>query len=109
MKLALWKLAAWMVAVGLACGEDNSPSTQKKPGLIMIPAGISITVRVDEALSSKKNDAGDRFTGFGLWILLVRSVVAFGQPRDWMKPMLAAVVLFAILWRTLCIEPEMGS
>ena len=29
----------------------------------MIPAGVSITVRVNEALSSKKNDAGDRFTG----------------------------------------------
>jgi hypothetical protein len=54
-----------MLAAGLAFGKDNSPSTQKKPGLTMIPAGISITVRVDEALSSKKNDAGDRFTGFG--------------------------------------------
>ena len=46
---------------------------------------------------------------FDLWILLVRSMVAFGQRGDWMKPMLAAVVLFAIPWRTLCIEPGMGS
>jgi hypothetical protein len=63
MKLAPWKLAAWMVAAGLAFGEENSPSTQKNAAAIIIPAGVSITVRVNEAVSSKKNDAGDRFTG----------------------------------------------
>lgn len=61
MKLALWKLAAWVVA-GLAFGEENGPGSQKKAALIIIPAGVSITVRVNEAVSSKKNDVGDRFT-----------------------------------------------
>lgn len=42
--------------------------------------------------------------GVRLWILLVKSVVAFGQRGDWMKPMLDVVVLFTILWRALCIE-----
>ena len=63
MKLALWKLAAWVVAAGLAFGEENGPGSQKKAALIMIPAGVSVTVRINEALSSKKNNAGDRFTG----------------------------------------------
>lgn len=55
MKLGLWKLAAWMVAAGLASGEEHSPGAQTKAALIIIPAGVSITVRVNEALSSKKD------------------------------------------------------
>lgn len=63
MKLAPWKLAGWVVAASLAFGDENSPNNQKKAAAIIIPAGVSITVRVTEALSSTKNDAGDRFTG----------------------------------------------
>jgi hypothetical protein len=63
MKFALWKLAAWMVAAGLAFGEENSPNTQKKAAFITVPPGVSVTVRINEALSLKKHDVGDRFTG----------------------------------------------
>jgi hypothetical protein len=62
-----------MVAAALAIAQDKPPATLEKPRMITVPAGVSITVRMNEALSSKKNDVGDHFTG-----ILERAISASG-------------------------------
>lgn len=43
-------------------GKPGGAQTNKT-NVITVPAGVTLTVRVNEAISSKKNDVGDRFTG----------------------------------------------
>jgi hypothetical protein len=57
------KYGIWILAAALALAQDKPPATLEKPKVLIIPAGVSITVRMNEALSSKKNDVGDHFSG----------------------------------------------
>jgi hypothetical protein len=52
-----------IVAAAVAFGGDGNSGAVKKSPSLMVPAGSAITVRLNESISSKKNDTGDRFTG----------------------------------------------
>ena len=64
----------------------NVPSTTSVPDLVVIPAGTMVVVRIDEYLSSDRNQVGDRFTGVlqqpivvNGWVVARRGQVVFGD------------------------------
>jgi hypothetical protein len=63
---------AGAIAAGIACGQ-NSNSAGDPPSQLMLPAGTWINARVDQALSSDRNLAGDEFS-----LTLTQPVVANG-------------------------------
>jgi hypothetical protein len=62
-----------LVVAGRSMASTPAPSTP--PAGIVIPSGTSLRVRVDEALSTRRNSRGDRFTAS-----LTDPVVVDGRP-----------------------------
>ncbi len=56
-------------------GAQNEPNAQNRtvPPVLTIPAGTEVVVRINELLSSDRNQVGDRFTA-----VLQQSIVAYG-------------------------------
>ena len=56
-------------------GAQNEPNPQQRsvPPVLTIPAGTEVVVRINELLSSDRNQVGDRFTA-----VLQQSLVAYG-------------------------------
>lgn len=51
----------WLLTAAIAFG-DGFPEA-KPSALVALPPGTAVAVRINDKLSSKKNDSGDRFTG----------------------------------------------